>query len=308
MEELPVSATLRERVRCPVCDAPARKPFYSKSYDADPVRGFLHRYYEGRLDEAALSGHCFELCRCCECGLVFQRWVPNESFLAYLYGYVAKAKPTEIASQRDLSVRLRYQHDIERVVRYVGGESPPRVLDFGAGTGLWLEMAAAHGCRTAACELDASVAARLGRLGHETVLLDGLGDERFDFINTEQVFEHLTEPRRVLAALVKGLSIGGLLRLSVPNGGDLDARLRSEDWMAPKGTARSLDCVAPLEHLNCFDHDSLVRLAAEFGLTPFVFPLRVEVHQLARMRYAASALVHLVRPPAGTMLYFARSE
>ena len=50
----------------------------------------------------------------------------------------------------------------------------------------------------------------------------------------------------------------------------------------------------------------LTRLAAEAGLAPFTFPLRVEVHPTARLRYSASALKHLVRPPKGTMLYFQR--
>ena len=304
--EVPILASLYERHACPVCDAPARTPFYSRPYNADPVRGYLRHFYGGQLDEEALKHHDFDLCRCDKCGLVFQRWVPNEALLEYVYGQLAKAQPDVVASHRGLPVRLRYQYDIERVLRYFGGDSGTRVLDFGAGTGLWLEMAAALGCKTAACELDPSVAERLRHLGHSTHRLEDVGVEDFDFINTEQVFEHLVEPRRVLAQLAEGLRVGGILRISVPNGGDLESRLETEDWMAPKGTPTSLNCVAPLEHLNCFDHRSLQHLALEVGLEPFVFPLSVDLHATARLRYSASALKHLIRPPRGTLLYFRR--
>lgn len=299
---------LRQRSSCPVCYTLASRPFLTRPYDADPIRGYLRRFYRDRLDESMLVGCQFELCRCDDCGLVFQRWVPNVEFLDYLYGDVAKADPSEVARRRDLSVRLNYQHDIERLVRYFGDESRTRVLDFGAGTGTWLQMAAALGCHTTACELDPSVADRLRQLGHEALVLDEMTSGTFDFINTEQVFEHLVEPMEVLAALVNRLRPGGLVRISVPNGGNLDDLLKDEDWTAPKGTAASLNCVTPLEHLNCFDHDSLTRLAVDAGLEPFVYPLRVEVHSTARLRYAVSAIKHKVRHPGGTLLYFRRPE
>lgn len=62
-----------------------------------------------------------------------------------------------------------------------------------------------------------------------------LESESFDFINSEQVFEHLVEPRQALASLSRALRCGGLLRISVPNGSDVDARLKLEDRSAPRG-------------------------------------------------------------------------
>ena len=297
---------LEVRDHCPACGTRAERPFFSRPFDDDPVQTYLRSFYAGRLDENQLRGKRFELCRCDDCDLVFQRSVPNAALLAHLYGPVAGADPAEVASRRGLDARLAYQHDIERVMRYLGDKPPVRVLDFGAGTGLWLQMAAALGCQTAACELTSATSDRLRSLGHETVVLADLESESFDFINSEQVFEHLVEPRQALASLSRALRCGGLLRISVPNGSDVDARLKLEDWSAPKGTAASLNCVAPLEHLNCFNHASLRRLAFGAGLVPFAFPLRTEVHQTARLRFAASALGHRVRRPEGTLQYFIR--
>jgi SAM-dependent methyltransferase len=306
--EAPALTGLEARRLCPVCAAEASPPFFSSPFDDEPVQGYLEGFYGGRLDQSPLVGHKFELCRCGDCGLVFQRWVPNDELLADLYGPVAGADPNEVASNRGLDVRLGYQHDIERVVRHFGPPRPVRVLDFGAGTGLWLQMAAALGCDTTACEFAATAADRLCSLGHETVLLADVESERFDFINSEQVFEHLVEPRAALAHLTRALRSGGVLRISVPDGSDIEKRLTLGDWSAPKGTAASLNCVAPLEHLNCFDHASLTRLASEVGLVPFRFPLQAEVHQTARIRYVASAVWHRIRRPGGTMLYFSRPE
>jgi hypothetical protein len=57
-------------------------------------------------------------------------------------------------------------------------------------------------------------------------------------------------------------------QLSLPYGTDIRRRLDSMDWTAPKGSLLSIDAVAPLEHTNCFNHDSLVSLAASQGLKP----------------------------------------
>ena len=43
------------------------------------------------------------------------------------------------------------------------------------------------------------------------------------------------------------------------------------DWRVPKGSLLSIDAVAPLEHTNCFNHDSLVSLAIDQGLKPIRF-------------------------------------
>lgn len=298
---------LVERTQCPVCRRDAPDPFLTLPYWSGPIAEYLRRHYESRLDPSRLDGQHYELVECPGCTLVFERWVPTPAALSELYGDLQGRDRDEVSARRGLDVRVRYAYDIERLIRYVG--KPPgevSVLDFGAGTGLWLDMAAALGCRTAAVELSDTAAHDLAATGHIAQNLDELAPASVDYVETEQVFEHLVDPRSVAKALSEALRPGGILRISVPNGTGMRDRIPTGDWSAPKGSAGSLEPVAPLEHLNCFSHRSLMALAGAAGLVPFVFPLRTEVHPTARIRYAASAFAHQIRRPTGTMLFFQR--
>lgn len=296
---------LVERTECPVCRCDAPDPFLALPYSRGPISEYLRSHYEARLDPLRLGGWSYELVDCPGCTLVFQRWAPAPSALRELYGGMQDRDRERVSAVRGIDVRVRYSYDIERLIRY-SGRSPAdvSVLDFGAGTGLWLDMAAAMGCRTEAVELSDAAARDLASTGHRVVNLDELAAGSYDYVEAEQVFEHLVDPGSVVAGLVEALRPGGILRISVPNGTGIRGRIHRGDWSAPKGTARSLEPVAPLEHLNCFNHRSLVELARGSGLVPFVFPLRTEVHPTARIRYAASALKHRIRKPTGTMLFF----
>jgi len=53
-----------------------------------------------------------------------------------------------------------------------------------------------------------------------------LPDADFDFINVDQVFEHLPYPRATLANLTTKLRAGGVVRISVPNGRRVLKKLR----------------------------------------------------------------------------------
>lgn len=298
---------LTQRQVCPVCRSSGSEPLLQLPFDADPLRSYLTTFYEGKLDPDHLAGEEYCLVRCSDCRLIYQRWVPDERSIERLYDEVLGWDREAVAESRGLDVRLRYLHDQERAIRYVGrSPSSTEVLDLGAGAGLWLDLASALGCRTSAVELNAKAAERIRGDGHVVYELAGLPAERFDLINAEQVFEHLVEPRDVALLLADALRPGGILRISVPNGGSVLRSLEHPDWSAPKSSPSSLNAVAPLEHINCFDHASLTRLGREVGLTPFVFPLRTEVHAEARIRYALASIKHRLRGMGGTLLFFAK--
>lgn len=270
-----------------------------------PVQPYLEAFYSGRLDAASLDGERFEVVRCPDCGLTYQSWVPDDALLAHLYGDAARRDPAELARRRGLAVRLNYAHEIELFLRFFGrAPSEVEVLDFGSGHGDWLCMAAAFGCRTSGAELHPDGLRRIADDGHTAVPSADLPSGRYDFINAEQVVEHVVDPAGIMAALGTALRPGGLLHVSVPNGSDILERLEVNDWNAPKGSAHSLNAIAPLEHINCFDPGSLKRLATDVGLVPFRYPLRTQLHTMSRLRFAASSLSHLVKLPPGTNQIF----
>jgi SAM-dependent methyltransferase len=87
-----------------------------------------------------------------------------------------------------------------------------------------------------------------------------------DFVNTEQVFEHVPAPRELAKRLAASLKPGGILKICVPYGEDIERRIELGEWQAERGSRHSLDPVAPLEHINCFKFETLRRLAADLGL------------------------------------------
>ena len=136
------------------------------------------------------------------------------------------------------------------------------------GWGDWCRMAGAYGCTASGTELSQARIDHAQALGISVVSWEDIQEHQFDFINAEQVFEHVTDPVGTLDYLCRSLKPHGLVQISVPNGWDIKRRLVVMDWTAPKGSANSLNPIAPLEHINCFSHESLVRMAGIIGLEP----------------------------------------
>jgi hypothetical protein len=82
--------------------------------------------------------------------------------------------------------------------------------------------------------------------------------------------------------------------------------LADPDWSAPKGSPASLNAVAPLEHVNCFDHGALVAIGVAAGLEPFGFPLGVDLAGSRDLRTALGAVKRRFVPPTGTLVWFRR--
>ena len=78
-----------------------------------------------------------------------------------------------------------------------------------------------------------------------------INDNFYDFINVEQVFEHLSNPVEILQELSRILKLGGILKISVPNSMHSIKNLRSGSWKPIK------DSLEPLQHINSFTNQTL---------------------------------------------------
>lgn len=298
---------LTDRTDCPGCHAPAPEPSCAAPFAADPVRAYLLDFYAGRLDPDSLTGD-FTLVDCPECGLLYQQRVPAAGSIADFYEQVVDAERDDVEHRRGATLRGGAQLDLARTVRRLRRPAAQvDVLDYGAGTGVWLDAAAAFGCRTTGAEIDPAARARLAAAGHATVDHDDLPGSAFDLVNLEQVLEHVLEPLEVMGRVAAAVRPDGLVRVCVPNGAGVRALLADPDWTAPKGTSRSLNAVAPLEHVNCFDHGSLTAVGVAAGLEPFRFPFGVDLAGSTGLRTALGALKRQFVPPSGTLVWFRRT-
>ena len=178
-------------------------------------------------------------------------------------------------AEDDLRYYASYAQEIMRIISFF--ETVPsslRFLDFAMGWGKWALMVKAFGCNSYGTELSVSRIKYARSTGLDVITQDEIPLHRFDVINAEKVFEHISEPLETLCRLKEGLKANGILRIQVPAARDMHRRLRVMDWSAPKGSKSSLNPVAPLEHINYFRRSSLARMAREAGMVEISIPIQ----------------------------------
>jgi 2-polyprenyl-3-methyl-5-hydroxy-6-metoxy-1,4-benzoquinol methylase len=298
------------REACPACGARDIETLFECGFCDPPIREYLVAFYEpqGGVEFDWLAGESFTLVECAECGLIYQKHIGNDELLKRLYErWIDPAKVFALIDGRqDARYFMSLARQVGSVISHFG--VAPRelaCLDFGMGWGHWCRIARGFGCDVAGVELSETRVAHAREAGIEVLAPDGLAARQFDFINTEQVFEHLAEPFETLSLLKESLRPRGLLRLSVPDGWSVKRRLAHGDWLALKGSANSLNAVAPLEHINCFHYHNLVRFAARAGLVERTVPNVFSINALDAARDLLTPWVHRLRRRRNTALYFA---
>lgn len=304
---------ITRRKTCPICDSDAAALVLAEPYDSTVMQAFLAKQYEGRARIEPLRGFQYELVRCAQCRLLYQRTIPAGTFVDELYEqWIPLSERERLRRSYTLDDAGYWAGQVHFLVEYL--RLPPhavQVLDFGMGWGEWASMARAFGCQVAGAELSVERIRHAHSIGIETVTLEGIAGRKFHFINTEQVFEHLIDPVSILKSLAPSLHAGGLLKISVPNSRPVLRklpRIRQFADLAPE----LIMPVQPLEHVNCFDYSSLVRLARTAGLEPVRPKLRQLYNSSSGWMHPRQVLRLLTRPiyrhvfPKSTFVYFAR--
>lgn len=270
-----------KREKCPVCSAKSLRTIYQSPFNKPPIRDYLESFYspQGKVEFEFLQGATFFLCECNVCGLIFQREIPDNSLMKKLYEqWIAPQKVFDQHLKQDgLEYYASYAQEIMQLIAFF--ERVPSSLsffDFGMGWGKWALMAKAFGIDSYGYELSEERILFARSNGVKIVSWDEIPQHRFDFINTEQVFEHIPEPLLTLCHLKKALKPSGILKVSVPTANDIERRLKIMDWKAPKGTRNSLNPVAPLEHINFFRRSSLYKMARAAEMEEVRIPIKYQ--------------------------------
>jgi SAM-dependent methyltransferase len=254
---------LVERPTCPVCGSPPGRTIYACAFADPPIRDYLIRFYPSftEVDLALLTPGELVLEECSRCFAVWQRFAPTGDLLSRLYeDWAADGGALE---RHDDAAYHRAAAEEILLVQALAGKRPSEiaVLDFGMGWGRWPRLAAAFGMDAYGIELSRHQSEYASSQGVKVLTLEELPPARFDFVNTEQVFEHLVDPRGTLQALARSLAPGGWLKIAVPDASGIAQRLERPDW-----SSRALNPVAPLEHLNAFGGRALEELGRQAGL------------------------------------------
>lgn len=155
-----------------------------------------------------------------------------------------------------------------------------KMLDVGAATGYFVEVASKEGWDAEGIELSkAAVQAGLGKgrkLSCGTI--DEMpGENRFDALTFLDVLEHVPDPKATLKSAFRLLAPGGAVLVNVPDFGSIFARLMGKKWHS----------IIPPEHLWYFTRKSLGMILESIGFEHIEFrsPLK-----MFRFRYFTTVL------------------
>jgi len=154
--------SFNRRNKCPVCASDRFRIIYKNKYDNNPLKNYLVDFYssQGMVEFEYLEGVSYILCECDDCGLIFQRDIPNDILMERLYEHWIDPQKAFSSHQQKggLGYYSYYAQEIMQIIAYTGKQpSSLCFFDFGMGWGKWALMAKAFGCDVYGAELSLDV-------------------------------------------------------------------------------------------------------------------------------------------------------
>jgi 2-polyprenyl-3-methyl-5-hydroxy-6-metoxy-1,4-benzoquinol methylase len=183
-----------------------------------------------------ITGHDFKVAHCAECGLDVTTPQPAAEEIASYYptGYYGAVEqrrfPQIVETLQNALYTLRV-----REVEAVANSEPGRVLDVGCGRGELLQEFRRRGWEVQGTELSEQAASHARQTLNIPVTIGSLETihfpaNHFDAVTLWHVLEHVENPRALLAEINRILKPDGVLLVSVPNFGSLEARVSKDKW------------------------------------------------------------------------------
>lgn len=266
-----------KRSECPACGREESTEIFSAALLDPNIRHYVSRKIGDSAVLEQFQDIQYALLKC-PCGLIYQQNILSDSYLYRMYDEWVVHKevvPDSIASFPYIANEMYVVASLFSKPVY-----EIKVLDYGLGNGKWARIAAAIGFDVYGTDLSEQLLDDAKRRGIKTLAIDEIEQHQFDFINTEQVFEHLARPRETLAKLMKCLAPCGIVKISVPDGKGIESRLPRMDWSAPRGSKHYLIPVTPLVHINTFTDRAIEYMGQQYGLIPVRPSLRNEYKML----------------------------
>ncbi len=293
--------TFHPRPVCEICGCNDVRIVHTSPFDASPVWNFIDAYYEQRVPQKCLRDASFQVAWCPRCTFLWQVNILDGDGMCALYEeWISPEHSLAKKTEADGRLYLRYAAEAELVSRlHRSPRSSLHVIDFGMGWGYWCLMARAFGYQVTGVELSEARKRYARDRGITTV--DSIHDaEPAEFINADQVLEHVPDPKQTMVDLASRLRPGGVLRVSVPDGRRMRKRLLRPGWRPAK------DALHPLEHINCFNNRSLRRLGLACGLEVLP-PQPLRLPAVGAVSVLRNLIVPRFRRYFSTTLYFRKS-
>ena len=202
----------------------------------------------------------FSLARCPSCCTIFVLDPPVDTSEVYGEGYFTGGNDhggyMDYDAEKD-ATRSTFVRSLDRIEEAC--HSKGRMLDVGAASGYFLDIARERGWQVEGIDIAPSARAEALKKGIEVrtgVLEAGVyPTNSFEAVTAFDVVEHVPNPKALLTAMQNILKPGGVLFGSTPDAASNFARLMGKRW----------HLLCPPEHLTVFSDQSLRRALAETG-------------------------------------------
>lgn len=285
------------RTQCPVCSTGGNlQTLFNISYDNEVLKKYIDDFYSrqgGVFDYSVIKNNEYQLIFCNNCRLLFQKEIPDSDLMFELY---EKYINPEI-KQNELSDNNKYSEEyfslLRNEIKFLKSHcfqksEKIKFLDYGMGWGLLCNEAQRQGMLAYGTELSPARIAYAEKTGITVIDINSIPDSFFDIINLSDVLEHVADPMDTVETLVKKIKPQGLLRLSVPGNPNILSNIKKfrgvvfNDWR--------FNCVAPLEHINCFHYETLQYMSKKTGLSligslDFINPAASIKNPISRFKY-----------------------
>ena len=247
-----------ERKACPACACTKATELLQMPLASNDITERIACWYESRVPQNSFEINSYVVLECQACSLLYTRYHLNDDAMQELYVHWIKHSTfDEAAETRALALVRRSVNLIRHLVKPTSGPHI-RVLDFGAGLGLWAQEAMSRGEQVRAIELSASrVKQMIEDRGLDASQVLRADDVDFDFVYMSQVLEHLPNPLSILREISTRCRNGAMLLVGVPNGSRTRRNLSPAqlNWYE----------IDPLEHINCFNAQSMSAMTRRAG-------------------------------------------
>ena len=202
----------------------------------------------------------FTIVKCDDCGLLFTNPRPTDKTLGNYYKaeqYISHTNKGN--SPINWVYKLVRNYTLGKKLNLINKyQNPGKILDYGCGTGNFLNRCANNNWVAFGVEPDED-ARQIASNQNEIEIANSLSnikEEAFDVISLWHVLEHVTDLKQTMQSLVQKLKEEGTMIIAVPNPNSYDAQTYKEQWAAydvPR-------------HLYHFTQETIAKLATQQGL------------------------------------------
>lgn len=195
--------------------------------------GLFLNYKE--IVDHAVSKETFIICKCQNCSLLFTNPRPKEEKIGPYYDfpeYYSHEKNNKNLTQLIYN-KVRNYAVLQKVKLISELKEPGKLLDYGCGTGEFLQTAQLKGWTIKGIEPTEKARNQanqilVGKVFENIELLED--KKKFDIITLFHVLEHIHTLRKTTKKIIKRLKSDGYILIAVPNPTSFDALKYRENW------------------------------------------------------------------------------